>query len=66
MGNELAGHYVALHDAARDEHERQYWTERVIDVRERKRSVAATDREALSRCIEEWSRTLEMLRSLAP
>ncbi len=66
VGDELTGRYVALHDEARDEQEKQCWMDRVIDVRERKRSVAATDREALNRCIEEWSRTLEVLRSIAP
>ncbi|MEU0492434.1 hypothetical protein ABZ249_24655 [Nocardiopsis sp. NPDC006139] len=66
VGDELAGRYVALHDGARDEHEKQCWLDRVIDVREQKRAVGATDREALSRCIGEWSETLEALRSLTP
>lgn len=66
LGDELARRYVALHDAARNGYERQCWLDRVIDLRERRRAVEATDREALTRCIEEWSQALDGLRAIGP
>ncbi|CAL9371433.1 hypothetical protein SUDANB121_00880 [Nocardiopsis dassonvillei] len=66
VGDELARRYVALHDGAPDGYERQCWLERVIDLRECKRAVAATDPDALSRCIAEWSQVLDGLRRMDP
>ncbi|MFD3686514.1 hypothetical protein ACFWTE_17035 [Nocardiopsis sp. NPDC058631] len=64
MSTELAAHYVVLHDEASDEYERHCWLERVIDVREQKRAVAPTDRDALVRCIEAWTDALHGLRRI--
>ncbi|PDP87338.1 hypothetical protein CQJ94_12725 [Glycomyces fuscus] len=61
VGEELADRYVALHDGASDEGERQCWLSRVIDVRARRRVVEPTDREALARCVREWTGALSDL-----
>ncbi|MFD6953501.1 hypothetical protein A6A08_25790 [Nocardiopsis sp. TSRI0078] len=66
VSQELADRYVALHDEASDEYERQCWLSRVIDVRVQRRMVELSDRDALVRCIEEWTSTLNDLHLMGP
>lgn len=66
VSEELADRYVALHDGASDDYERQCWLSRVVDVRARRRTVEFTDRAALVDCVEEWTCTLNDLDLMEP
>jgi hypothetical protein len=58
LGRRLSARYVELHDRASDEYERRCWEERVIDLRERRRSVASDDVETRNRYVREWTALL--------
>lgn len=64
LGQQLASRYVELHDQAADEQERLLWQDRVLELRERRRTVNSADNEELLRCIERWSEALDNLAEL--